>query len=90
MGKATSVQVGEALTGRPRQPGTGPWSLRVAPTHPGRAPATRPLGPSPALCLSLRLRHFPLVMDGNFPAWVKSDVSRAVVSHTLRLEADPA
>lgn len=51
MGKATSVQVvqvGEALTGRPRQPGTGPWSLRVAPAHPGRPrPAPRPRHPPP-------------------------------------------
>lgn len=46
MGKATSVQVvqvGEALTGRPKQPrNPARWSLRVAPTHPGRAPAPPP------------------------------------------------
>lgn len=34
-----------------------------------------PLGLSPALSLSLLLQHFPLVMDGIFPAWVKSNVS---------------
>lgn len=55
----------------------------MSPTHPGASesqgwapcPATIPLGLSPALSLSLLLQHFPLVMDGNFPAWVKSNFS---------------
>lgn len=52
----------------------------MAPTHPGTSESpgwapTIPLGLSPALSLSLLLQHFPLVMDGNFPAWVKSNFS---------------
>lgn len=41
----------------------------------GPLPCPRPLGLSPARGLSLLHQHFPLVMDGNFPAWVKSNFS---------------
>ena len=51
-----------------------PWSLREPRLGPP-ALSPRPLGLSPALCLSLLHQHFPLVMDGNFPAWVKSNFS---------------
>lgn len=88
-GRGSANWKAKAARNRSLEPAGGSRPPRPAPApHP--APTTRPLGPLPALCLSLRLRHFPLVMDGNFPAWVKSDVSRVVVSHTLRPEADPA
>lgn len=50
-----------------------PWSLREPALGP--LPCPRPLGLSPARGLSLLHQHFPLVMDGNFPAWVKSNFS---------------
>lgn len=52
-----------------------PRSLGEARLGPLPRPRPHLLRLSPALSLSLLLQHFPLVMDGIFPAWVKSNVS---------------
>lgn len=54
---------GVSHPGSLREPRLGPCS------------ATIPLGCHQLSGLSLLLQHFPLVMDGNFPAWVKSNFS---------------